>query len=335
MALTLLTGCSQQGPQQGVIRDRLLDYQAAYVEPTLRVPEGLSDERIQESLPIPGIEEPTAGLYGGSFTAPRAEAAARTIALPAARRYDVRGLQWLAIPQPIASVWPRMERLLNEAGIQIVASQTTDSGQQLTTGLLGDGALRLGLPAAAASQVVISVNQGLRPGTAEIQVRDQANQWTADDRNAVLESIRVTLTESVETARIVSSALAQLDQISRMVMTREQGVDHLVIGAPLERVFPVAADMLQDLRALIGSGDLSEGTIQFQYVRKATEQRLQSMTFLNRSIATTIEDPVGRYRLEMTRVADNEVKLAIVPVSGAASLGGVNELIRELLGRLY
>ena len=71
-SLVTLVGCSGSN-QQAAIRDRQLDYQAAYVEPKLKVPEGLSDDRVKESLRIPGVDEPTAGLYGGSFEAPRAE----------------------------------------------------------------------------------------------------------------------------------------------------------------------------------------------------------------------------------------------------------------------
>lgn len=327
-----LVACSSQPGQQAVIRDRLLDYQAAYVEPTLRVPEGLSDTRINEALPIPGIEEPTAGLYGGSFTAPRAETAARTIALPEARRYDVRGLQWLAVPQPIAVVWPQLEQFAVERQLVITETETTALGQVLRTRILTpDVFATLNQPTA----LEFRVNQGLRKGTAEVQVEGLTTPLSGETANAILDDLKGFLDSTSETTRTVSSALAQLDQTSRMVMTREEGIDQLTIGAPIERVFPVAADTLQDLRALIESGDLSAGTIRFRYVRKATEQRLQTMTFLNRAIATTIDDPVGQYELTVTPLSVNEVRLTITPISGSASIGGVNELIRELLGRLY
>ena len=332
LGCSVLVACSSQPGQQAVIRDRLLDYQAAYVEPTLRVPDGLSDARINEALPIPGIEEPTAGLYGGSFNAPRAETAARTIALPEARRYDVRGLQWLAIPKPIAVVWPQVEQFAVDRQIVIVSAETTSLGQRLRTGITTPDLLpSLSEPTA----LEFKVNQGLRMGTAEVRVESLNTPLPAETVNAILDALKEFLDRSVESTRTVSSALAQLDQVSRMVITREEGIDHLTIGAPIERVFPVAADILQDLRALIESGDLSAGTIQFQYVRKATEQRLQTMTFLNRAIATTIDDPVGQYQLAITPVSADEVRLDVLPISGSASIGGVNELIRELSGRLY
>ena len=52
MLLAFIVGCSGQN-QQAAIRDRQLDYQAAYVEPKLKVPDELSSERVNESLRIP------------------------------------------------------------------------------------------------------------------------------------------------------------------------------------------------------------------------------------------------------------------------------------------
>ena len=74
-----------------------------------KVPEGLSDDRVNESLRIPGVDEPTAGLYGGSFEAPRAEAALRTLTLPTIRRYQLGDFHWLSIPEAPSAVWPELE----------------------------------------------------------------------------------------------------------------------------------------------------------------------------------------------------------------------------------
>ena len=48
VTLCLLVGCSGSN-QQAVIRDRQLDYQAAYNEPKLKVPEGLANTRVNEN----------------------------------------------------------------------------------------------------------------------------------------------------------------------------------------------------------------------------------------------------------------------------------------------
>ena len=119
VCISALVGCSGSN-QQAAIRDRQLDYQAAYVEPKLKVPDGLSDDRVNESLRIPGVDEPTAGLYGGSFEAPRAEAALRTLTLPTIRRYQLGDLHWLSIPEARHPVWPELERFYRENKLTVV-----------------------------------------------------------------------------------------------------------------------------------------------------------------------------------------------------------------------
>ena len=126
----LLAGCSGSEQQQAAIRDRQLDYQAAYVEPKLKVPDELSDQRINESLVIPGVDEPTAGLYGGSFEAPRADAALRTVSLPTIRRYEIGDLHWLSIPEPPSAVYPELRRFVEENKLSVVESSQA-AGVQL------------------------------------------------------------------------------------------------------------------------------------------------------------------------------------------------------------
>ena len=46
--LCLLVGCSGSN-QQAAIRDRQLDYQAAYIEPKLKVPEGLANTALMKN----------------------------------------------------------------------------------------------------------------------------------------------------------------------------------------------------------------------------------------------------------------------------------------------
>jgi hypothetical protein len=73
--------------------------------------------------------------------------------------------------------------------------------------------------------------------------------------------------------------------------------------------------------------------VEHRYVERQ-RARLASMSALNRAIATTIEDPVGAYQVQMSE-ADGGLTLKVVPTGQAASIGGANELVRELRERLY
>ena len=94
-------------------------------------------------------------------------------------------------------------------------------------------------------------------------------------------------------------------------------------------MFGVTVDAVRDLGAAIDGGNLEKGLLNIRYVRKATERRLATMSALNRVIATTIEDPVGSYQVQM-RPTDEGLIVKVVPTGTVASVGGANELIREI-----
>ena len=132
----------------------------------------------------------------------------------------------------------------------------------------------------------------------------------------------------------VSRALSLIEIGNRMRLRRAEGLDELVIQADTPRVFGVAVDTLRGLGAAIDGGDLEKGILNIRYVRKATERRLGTMTTLNRAIATSIEDPVGSYQIQMLK-AEEGLILKVIPTGAAATIGGANELIGKFKERLY
>lgn len=336
----VLVGCSGSS-QEAAIRDRQLDYQAAYVEPTLRVPEGLSNQRINESLRIPGVDEPTAGLYGGSFEAPRADAALRTVTLPTIRRYQIGDLHWLSIPQSPSAVYPELSTFIEEnkltvarseqqAGLQLVESSVFQGMNEHS----GSRIIRHFAPEVGEVALRLTVRPGLRVNTSEVQLRPASGAFDEVLVGRILDEFKYHLERREGEGRAVSRALSLLEVDRRMQSERVEGLDALSIDATVPRVFGVTVDAVRDLGAAIDGGDLENGLLNIRYVRKATERRLASMSALNRALATTIEDPVGAYQVQMIE-AEERVSLRVIPTGGAASVGGANELVRELKERLY
>lgn len=340
VVISTLVGCSGSN-QQAAIRDRQLDYQAAYVEPKLKVPDGLSDDRVNESLRIPGVDEPTAGLYGGSFEAPRAEAALRTLTLPTIRRYQLGDLHWLSIPEATASVWPELERFITENKLTIFHS-TLDGGEQVfetntfrgTNAHSGSRIIRHFPPELGSIVLRFSLKSGLRAGTSEVRLFVVAGKADEEYVGRILDEFKYHLERREDEGKAVSRALSLLEVGNRMTSRRVEGMDELVIQAEIPRVFGVTVDAVRDLGAAIDGGDLEKGLLNIRYVRKATERRLATMSALNRAIATTIEDPVGSYQVQMQQT-DEGLVVKVVPTGAAASIGGANELIREFRERLY
>ncbi|NBR75312.1 MAG: hypothetical protein EBT74_05295 [Gammaproteobacteria bacterium] len=328
-SLVTLVGCSGSN-QQAAIRDRQLDYQAAYVEPKLKVPEGLSDDRVNESLRIPGVDEPTAGLYGGSFEAPRAEAALRTLTLPTIRRYQLGDFHWLSIPEAPSAVWPELERFVADNKLLVVKASQSAGIQSVESSVFqgvnthsGSRIIRHFAPEVGPVSLKFSLEPGLRVGTSEVRLEGR-----------ILEEFKYHLERREDEGKAVSRALSLLEVGNRMTSRRVDGMDELIIAAEIPRVFGVTVDAVRDLGAAIDGGDLEKGLLNIRYVRKATERRLATMSALNRAIATTIEDPVGSYQVQMQR-SDEGLVVKVVPTGAAASIGGANELIREFRERLY
>ncbi len=340
VCISALVGCSGSN-QQAAIRDRQLDYQAAYVEPKLKVPDGLSDDRVNESLRIPGVDEPTAGLYGGSFEAPRAEAALRTRTLPTIRRYQLGDLHWLSIPEPPSAIWPELERFITENKLTVVESAQSDGTQRAESSVFqgvnthsGSRIIRHFAPEVGRVGLRFSLKAGLRVGTSEVRLEPSSGSFDDVLTGRILDELKYHLERREDEGKAVSRALSLLEVGNRMTSRRIEGMDELVVQADIPRVFGVTVDAVRDSGAAIDGGDLENGLLNIRYVRKATERRLATMSALNRSIATTIEDPVGSYQVQMQPTHEGLV-VKVIPTGAAASIGGANELIREFRERLY
>jgi len=340
VVISTLVGCSGSN-QQAAIRDRQLDYQAAYVEPKLKVPEGLSDNRVNESLRIPGVDEPTAGLYGGSFEAPRAEAARRTLTLPTIRRYQLGDLHWLSIPEAPSAVWPELERFISENKLVVTQSAQSKGIQRVESSVFqgvnthsGSRIIRHFAPEVGPVALKFSLEPGLRVGTSEVRLEPASGSFDDVLTGRILDEFKYHLERREDEGKAVSRALSLLEVGNRMTARRVEGMAELIVQADIPRVFGVTVDAVRDLGAAIDGGDLEKGLLNIRYVRKATERRLATMSALNRAIAATIEDPVGSYQVQMQKT-DEGLVVKVVPTGAAASIGGANELIREFRERLY
>ena len=340
VVISSLVGCSGSN-QQAAIRDRQLDYQAAYIEPKLKVPEGLSDDRVNESLRIPGVNEPTAGLYGGSFEAPRAEAAVRTLTLPTIRRYQLGDLHWLSIPDASSAVWPELERFITENKLVVTRSAQSQGIQNVESSVFqgvnthsGSRIIRHFAPEVGRVALRFSLEPGLRVGTSEVRLEPASGSFDDVLTGRILDEFKYHLERREDEGKAVSRALSLLEVGNRMTSRRVKGMDELIVQAEIPRVFGVTVDAVRDLGAAIDGGDLEKGLLNIRYVRKATENRLVTMSALNRAIATTIDDPVGSYQVQMQKT-DQGLVVKVVPTGVAGSIGGANELVREFKERLY
>ncbi len=338
--MILLMGCSGSD-QQAAIRDRQLDYQAAYVEPKLKIPTVLSDDLVNESLRIPGVDETTAGLYGGSFEAPRSEAALRALTLPTIRRYRTGDLQWLSIPDEPSTVLPELERFIRDNKIKVVSSKQMSGVQILDSSVFrgaetnsGSRVIRHFLPELGDVSLRFFLRSGLRIDTSEIRLEPVNGAFDQELTGRILDEFKYHLQRRSGQGSTVSRALSMIELTSRMEYRRMMGIDELIIDAEVNRVYGVAIDAVRDLGAVVDGGDLEQGLIIIRYVQKETARRLASMSKVNRAIATAIEAPAGSYQIQIRSSAEGTT-VKVIPTEAPASIGGANEIIREFRERLY
>ena len=342
LPVALIVGCSGQ-TEQSRFRDRQLDYQAAYIEPKLRIPGELSDKNVKELLRIPGEDQPKAGLYVGSFDAPRAEVAVRNINLATLRRYQIGDMHWLSVPEAPSIVWPELERFIRENKLLVNKIKNDGKFQSITTNSFrginqhsGSRIIRHFEPRLGRVAIQLILKPGLRPLTSEIKLTSSIGKdFDVLLTGNVLDELKYHLGRRKNEGKAVSRALSLVEVNSRMKSrTTVEGIDELVIDANIPRVMAVVVDTIKNLGGAVEGVDLERGLLDISYVRKSTERRLQTMGLINKAIATTIENPVGNYQIQMT-TTNGQLILKAVPISPAASVVGANELIQEFLERLY
>ncbi|MDB9862421.1 hypothetical protein OAC78_03480 [Litorivicinus sp.] len=340
MSLLVLTACSGSNPDKAALRDRQLDYQTATVDSKLKVPNDLSDERINEALLIPGSGQMNPGVYGGKFETPRVgttRVSARRI-----QHYQVSAMQWLSISDDPSTVYPEIERFLVQNGLKISKAEQFNGIQliQLSpfegiTDRSESRVIRYFSPGTGSITLEFSLEPGLRTGTTEVRLNSIGEkQLDAFLISRILGEFKYYL-ESIENgARTVSSSILLLETGSRISTLRIDGSNQLIIKAAIPRIYPVALDVLTDIGAEIISGDMNKGLLNIGYVDKATKLQLASMSLVNKAVLKVIDDGRAEYQLQMKETGDGVV-LRVLSAGAGSSIIGVNELIAELQKRLF
>jgi uncharacterized lipoprotein len=250
-------------------------------------------------------------------------------------------LHWLSIPEAPSAVWPELERFISENKLVVTQSAQSKGIQRVESSVFqgvnthsGSRIIRHFAPEVGPVALKFSLEPGLRVGTSEVRLEPASGSFDDVLTGRILDEFKYHLERREDEGKAVSRALSLLEVGNRMTSRRVEGMDELIVQADIPRVFGVTVDAVRDLGAAIDGGDLEKGLLNIRYVRKATERRLATMSALNRAIATTIEDPVGSYQVQMQKT-DEGLVVKVVPTGAAASIGGANELIREFRERLY
>ncbi|MEM1432660.1 MAG: outer membrane protein assembly factor BamC [Pseudomonadota bacterium] len=180
----LLNGCGWLNDDRGIFVDRRDDYLTVEENPDLVLPEDLGSAAIGDPYPIPPTPTQSNPAYYPNKP-PLPDAIYGDDSSETVRIQRLGERQWLVVPEPPATLWPKVKQFFAENGVAI-AAENPAAGRLDTDWLLlepfgyrdivrtvlvetRDGST----PDQTAERLVLRVEQGLKDRTAELHLRHQ------------------------------------------------------------------------------------------------------------------------------------------------------------------
>ena len=195
----LATGCGWFSDDKGFFVNRSDDYIDARQGPGLVIPEDL-DQAIEDPFPIPAIpEQQNARFYPGRPPLPGTIYAADNRGEIRIQRLGDR--IWLVVPEPPATVWPKIKQFLADNGVA-VGSEAPGRGRITTEWLKVEDepyrdvvrvVLREAKQAeesgrfAGRERLLLRVEQGVRELTSEVHMRHQNDRAAIVNPDAIVD----------------------------------------------------------------------------------------------------------------------------------------------------
>ncbi|UTF61064.1 outer membrane protein assembly factor BamC [Gilvimarinus sp. DA14] len=195
LVLTLmaqLVGCGVFWGDQAYFRNRDGDYQKADKIEPLKVPEGMSGERLGEIYPIPPIQESEfdEAVAADHNEVPRPQPLATNLMQENVKIQRLGDERWILMNVSPGEVWPRVRSFMNENNVDVASA---DIGR----GLIESHWLQFKTDLSTTDRYRIQIDQGVQPETSEIHVLHQSvsgttppdsPQWPAQSSSAEREA---------------------------------------------------------------------------------------------------------------------------------------------------
>lgn len=230
-ALGTVTGCSSLFGQEGYFRDRGDDYLKADVIAPMKLPEGVSSERIAQLYAIPKSSV-TSFDELSEFEVPRPQPLSDNAFSDKVKIQKLADNRWILINAAPAEVWPKVRQFLSVNRLEVVFTDAT-------TGVIETGWLQFKSDADNKDKYRVQIEQGVQPGSTEIHVlhmsvsqkvpgRGQIN-WPSRSVNAereawMIDELAATLasdTTTGQSASLLAQTIGVSDKVELLVEDRE------------------------------------------------------------------------------------------------------------------
>lgn len=164
----VMTGCGVLFGEDGYFHNREGDYQKAGTIEPIKVPEGMSDERLGVLYPIPPITETEfdqVSEYRGGV--PRPQPLAANLMQENIKIQRLGDERWILMNVSPGEVWPRVRSFLNENNVDVARAD-------ISRGLIDSHWLQFKTDLSTIDRYRIQIDQGVQPETSEIHILHQS-----------------------------------------------------------------------------------------------------------------------------------------------------------------
>jgi outer membrane protein assembly factor BamC len=329
MALLVLTtsGCGYLFGDKGFFRDASEDYKKAPEMEVLQVPEGKSNEALQEIYYIPPVDEDM--ILAGEFEVPRPIPLVAGAADEIVRIQKLGDKSWAIISIAPGQLWPQVRGFLGAAGLQIARADAR-------AGLMETGWVPLE-GQTIASRFRFRIEQGVQRGTSELHVLQMSQtgdgeNWplSSDDVDQESEMLRgvaqyvANSTESAPVSMIADQALSAGGRIS--MQETDQGTTFIRVGLPFDRAWASLARALEASTFEITDRDRSNGVYYVRFIGSEEEDGGGWFDWLYGEE----EHPMAGRDFEVNVTNESETSVAIA-LSVQADADAIDERERQAL----
>lgn len=172
LALTLvaqLVGCGVFWGDQAYFRNRDGDYQKADKIEPIKVPEGMSRERLGEIYPIPPIQQSEfdEAVSADHNEVPRPQPLATNLMQENIKIQRLGEERWVLMNVSPGEVWPRVRSFLNDNNVDVASAD-------ISRGIIESHWLQFKNDLNTVDRYRVQIDQGVQPETSEIHVRHQS-----------------------------------------------------------------------------------------------------------------------------------------------------------------
>jgi len=230
-AFAAVTGCSSLFGQEGYFRDRGDDYLKADVIAPMKLPEGVSSERIAQLYAIPASHISSFDELA-EFDVPRPQPLSDNAFTDKVKIQKVANNRWILINAAPAEVWPKVRQFLSVNRLEVVFTDATN-------GVIETGWLLFKSDDQNKDKYRLQIEQGVQPGSSEVHVlhmsvsqkipgRGQVN-WPEQSINAereawMLDELASTLasdTTTGQSASLLAQTIGVSDKVELLVEDKE------------------------------------------------------------------------------------------------------------------